>query len=240
MRLPPPKLPPATNLVFAFQGPRVPEGTYTYKVIKGKESYEGRVDLVPDPRSPHSAEDRQLQQKTALDLYYMLGDLTYLIDALIDVRDQSTAKAEELGGKGSLAQRLEDYADEAEKLRTSLVSTAETGWISGDEKLREKLGNLFGDVVGFDGRPTESQLDRTRVLAGQLETAQKAFAGVTSVESLSPINKQLEAKGLEPIAVMSREAWEAAQEPGAAAGGQSARQLTQELQSRLWLPLGSL
>jgi len=38
MRLPPPKLPPATNLVFVFQGPRVPEGTYTFKVIKGKET----------------------------------------------------------------------------------------------------------------------------------------------------------------------------------------------------------
>jgi len=34
----------------------------------------------------------------------------------------------------------------------------EGGWISGQEKLRERLGTLYGDVSGYDGRPTDSQL----------------------------------------------------------------------------------
>ena len=199
MRLPAPKLPPATNLVFAFQGPRVPEGTYTYKVIKGKETFEGEVDLVPDPSSPHSAEDRMLQQETALELYYMLGDLTYLVDSLIEIRDQADARVEALDGKGGLANRLEAYSKSVEDLRGSLVSTAETGWISGDEKLREKLGNLFGGVVNYDGRPTQSQLDRTRVLAGQLQPAQASFVSLTTGSELTQLNNQLEGKSLEPI-----------------------------------------
>ena len=239
MRLPAPKLPPATNLVFAFQGPRVPEGTYNYKVIKGKETFEGTVNLVPDPRSPHSAEDRKLQQETALELYYMLADLTYLVDSLIEIRDQSKTRAEDLGGKGGLAGRLEGFADEADNLRGSLVSTADTGWISGDEKLREKMGNLFGGVVGYDGRPTQSQLDRTVVLRGQLEAGQEAFAALTTGRELNQLNSQLQGKGLESLTVLSREAWDEEQDKsGSGAATASAKELDKELSSRTWLPIG--
>ena len=49
-----PKVPPAAGLVenqFAFFGPQVQEGTYTVKLIKGKETYTTKIKLVPDPRS---------------------------------------------------------------------------------------------------------------------------------------------------------------------------------------------
>ena len=169
----------------------------------------------------------------------MLGDLTYLVDSLIAVRDQANARVEELDGKGSLAGRLEEFADGAEELRGSIVSTADTGWISGDEKLREKLGNLFGGVVNYDGRPTQSQLDRTQVLAGQLESAQSSFSSLTASRDLTQLNSQLEGKSLEPITVISREEWDAEQEKkGGGASGVSAKKLSQEMAHRVWWPLG--
>lgn len=239
MRLPPPKLPPATNLVFVFQGPRVPEGTYTYKLIKGKDAFEGTVNLVADPRSPHSAEDRKLQQETSLELYAALEGLTYVIDTLIDVRDQAKGRAEEAGGKGGLAKNLETYADELETFRGSLVSTAETGWISGDEKLREKMGNLFGGIVNYDGRPTQSQIDRKDVLIGQLTTAEARFGELTTSRELTSLNSQLEGKGLEAITVMSREEWEENQESsGASSSGVSTKRLAAIMSSRALMPLG--
>jgi photosystem II stability/assembly factor-like uncharacterized protein len=238
MRLPPPKLPPATNLVFAFYGPRVPEGEYTFKLIKGKDTYEGKVNLVPDPRSPHSAEDRKLQQETALELYRALEDLTYLIDTLIDVRDQAKARGEEAGGKGSLFNKLEAYRDDVEAFRGSLVSTAESGWISGDEKLREKMGNLFGGIVGYDGRPTQSQLDRKDVLIKQLRTAEARFEELTTGRELSSLNSQLQGRSLETIGVMSREEWEESQESSGSSSGVSAKRLAGILSSRALMPLG--
>ncbi len=69
MRLDLPKMPPATVLAFVFQGPRVPEGKYTYRITKGKETFEGEIELVPDPRGDFTAEDRRIQQTTALALY---------------------------------------------------------------------------------------------------------------------------------------------------------------------------
>jgi hypothetical protein len=148
-------VPPATALVPAFQGPRVPEGTYTVRLTKGKEVLEGQVTLVPDPRNPHPREDRLLQQETALEIYRMLGELTYLADSVTDLRDQARDRAAGLQGKNRA--ELEAFADSLETLHQKLVVT-EGGWISGKEELRERLGGLYGAVVGYEGRPSESQM----------------------------------------------------------------------------------
>jgi photosystem II stability/assembly factor-like uncharacterized protein len=211
MRLPPPKVPPASSLTMAFVGPRAAEGTYTVKLIKGKETYEGTVTLVADARSPHSPEDRALQQKTAMRLYGDLERLTYTADTLTDVRDQARARAEKLGSQGSLARRLNSLADEVEKLRTTVVSTAEGGWLSGDEQLREKLASLYGSVTQYEGRPTDSQLERADALEGDLQQARGKLDAVTARE-LPGVNAALGKKHLEPITVASFEEWKAKQE----------------------------
>ena len=41
MRLAPPRLPPATSMQLGVVGPRVPEGSYTYKLVKGNDTFEG-------------------------------------------------------------------------------------------------------------------------------------------------------------------------------------------------------
>ncbi len=239
MRLKPPKLPPATALAPAFIGPSVPEGTYTYKVVKGKDSFEGQVKLVPDPRSTHSAEDRALQQKLGLDLYDRLADLTYTVDAVTDLRDQARARAEELGEGSRNARRFEEFGDRLEEFRGSLVSTSDAGWLSGDEKLREKLANVYGAVTGYDGRPTQSQLDRTEVLKAQLAKAQSDFRAMSSGREFDALNAQLSRRDLDPLAVMSREAWEERQEEGGATTTTlSVKQLKGLLASASLLPLG--
>ena len=209
MRLPAPKVPPATNLVPAFEGPRVPEGAYTFKLVKGKETLEGQVELVADPRTPHSAEDRKLQQETALDLYKMLERMTYLVDALVDLRDQARARADAVDSK-RLGERLDAYADKLESFRGTLVSTSEAGWLSGDEQLRENLGNLYGSVNGYTGRPTQSQLDRLEVLRGQLDAAFTAFESLAAERD--ELARPLERAGAEPLVLLTREAWEAREE----------------------------
>jgi|CXWL01.1.fsa_nt_gi photosystem II stability/assembly factor-like uncharacterized protein len=220
MRLPPPKLPPATNLVGAFQGPRVLEGSYKIKLIKGKESLEGTVRVVNDPRSKHSAQDRRLQQTTALDLYKKLERLTYLVDAATDARDQARERVAKMGERDKLRKAAEVWATELENLRTSLVSTNEAGWLSGDEKLREELGNLFGLVEGFTGRPSKTQLDQAAELSRQLETAYGKFGTVTA--KLPELNAELAKKGAKPVEVMTEAAWQERQKKG---GGKTAARL---------------
>ncbi len=206
MRMPAPKVPAASALVPVFEGPRVPEGTYTYKIVKGRNSYEGEVSLVPDPRSPHSPEDRQLQQRTALQIYDMLERLTYVVEAVVDLRDQARQHADSVGG--GTARRLNDYADELEDFRVSVVSTGEPGLFSTDEQLREKLGALFGAVNGYAGRPTDSELARMENLGAELDGAEARFGDLTGEERLSDLNSRLEREGMETLQFMTPEEWE--------------------------------
>ncbi|NOZ94708.1 MAG: glycosyl hydrolase [Acidobacteria bacterium] len=217
MRLPPPKVPPATSLVPAMRGPRILEGTYKVKLIKGKRNVEGTVKLVADPRSPHSAEDRAVQQKTALDLYHDLGRLTYLIDAISDARDQAAARSGTARPK-RLRRRLNTARDHLENLRRELVATKK-GAITGEEKLREKLGELYGAVNRYDGRPTKSQLQRKTILEGQLETAERRFETFAGGE-LSALSASLKKAGLEPITVLSQETWNKRQEARGGGGAE--------------------
>ena len=167
--MPAPKVPPATALVPAFQGPRVPEGTYTVRLVKGTDVLEGVVTLVPDPRNPHPAEDRLLQQRTALDIYDSLGDLTFLADSVTNLRDQANERLADLGEKG--LRLVQSYASSLDELHGTLVVADEGGWISGKEQLRERLGNLYGAVTSYEGRPSASQLQRKEQLQAELAAA---------------------------------------------------------------------
>jgi hypothetical protein len=203
MRLKAPKVPPATNLVpqaFSFLGPRVPAGAYTVKLIRGKETLEQKLTLVADPRGNHSAADRALQQETAHRLYAMAGTLTDLVDDIADARDQAQSRAAALPAGDALGKKLQALMGQLETLRGTLVATREGGRHTGEEQLREKLVYLYGSVNGYDGRPTNNQLDYVKVLDGELKAARARFVGITTKE-LVTVNGTLASRKLEPIKV---------------------------------------
>jgi hypothetical protein len=213
-RLKGPKVPPASNLVpqsFAFVGPLLPEGTYTVKLVRDKDTLSSQVELVADPRSTHSAEERANQREVAHRLYQDLEHLTYVVEAITDTRDQARARAEKLGKSDALAKKLTAQADRLEALRTSMVAVREGGAIAGDEKLREKLGLLYGGVNGYEGRPTNSQLRYADVLEGELNAAQGKFESLTGAD-LQALNKSLAGKKLDPVKPMTREEWQKKQD----------------------------
>lgn len=210
MRGKPPRVPPAASLVpssFVFFGPQVPEGTYTVKLIKGKQSLEGTIELVMDSRADYSREDMAVQDETVMKLYGMLGRLTYVVDALVDVQAQAKDRAAKFDENHELSASLKRLADDLEALRKTLVATRKGGFLAGEEQLREKLGALYGTVNGYEGRPTDSQLRYTRVLEKQLEQAQARLESLLA-EQLNKLNAQLQAQTLEPITRMTKQEWE--------------------------------
>jgi len=206
-RAKPPKVPPAAGLVenqFAFLGPQVQEGTYTVKMIKGKETYTTTIALVPDPRTKSTAADRALQHETVMQLYDMLGQLTYVVDATVNLRDQARQRAASAADAQTKAQ-LQKLADGLEEFRSSLVSTKEGGMITGEHKLRENMGELYGSVNGYSGRPTQSQIERATVIQKQLDDSVAKFRSLTG--QVTQLNSQLQNAKLAPLTVMSQEEW---------------------------------
>ena len=79
--------------------------------------------------------------------------------------------------------------------------------ITGEHKLRENLGELYGGVNGYFGKPTQSQIERTAVLKTQLDAAAAKFNGVAS-KDVVVINAALTKDKLQPVVVLTREDWE--------------------------------
>ncbi len=214
MRMKAPKVPPAAGLVpnfFSFVGPRVPQGTYTVKLIKGKETYTTEIKVIPDPRSKHSKEDRALQYETVMKLYDMLGRLTYVVDNVVDVRDQARDRSAKLAAGSAIQKQVQQFADSLEQIRSRLVATREGGGITGEEKIREQLGSLYGSVNGYDGRPTQSQQDRMVALGKEVDLVVADFNSATQ-KTLPSLNQSLEQNKLQPIKVLTKEEWEKKQE----------------------------
>lgn len=220
MRLKGPKLPPAANLVpnfFAFVGPRAASGTYTAKLTKNKDTFTSTFTLTPDPRATHSAEDRALQVKLVNRLYGRLGDLTYTVEGIQAVRDSAKARAKSLG-KDALATKLTAFAGELEALRGRLVAAKDGGRLTGEEQLREQLGDLYGKVNGYDGRPTNGQIALADVLEGELKKGAAEFDALVA-KSLPALNAGLAAKKLPVLARESREAYDKRAEESARGTG---------------------
>ena len=77
--------------------------------------------------------------------------------------------------------------------------------ISGEEKLREELGMLYGNVNGYNGRPTQSQLNRMTALSKDLDAAWAKFNGVSKEMGL--LNAEFAKRKLEAIKPMTEEVW---------------------------------
>jgi photosystem II stability/assembly factor-like uncharacterized protein len=203
MRSKPPRMAPGVGLIpnlAALSGPRVLEGTYTVRLVRGSETLESRVDLVPDPRSPHSPADRAAAREAAITLYGLVERLASLVVSLDSVRNQARARAATLKPGDDLGKRLEAFAGALDDQRSLLVSMKQGEGISADEKLREELGALYGNVNGYEGRPTASQLNRMAVLGQQLDEASARFDRVVGAD-LRRLNEALTARGMEGIAV---------------------------------------
>jgi photosystem II stability/assembly factor-like uncharacterized protein len=213
MRLKPPRVPPAASALFgAAIGPRVLPGSYTVKMTKGDQVYTTKLDVVMDPRAKHTLEDRRAQFELVNRLSQMLNHMSWAVDAIIAVRDQANQRAAKLPKGNELGGQLTSLAQAADAIRSKIVATKEGGMITGEERLREYLGGLYGDVNGNDGRPTASQVTRADVLNRELEDVVREFNQLAG-QRIPPINRRLSGQSLEPIIVISEQEWQKQSEP---------------------------
>ncbi len=207
MRLKAPNVPPAASAAFgAAQGPKVLPGTYTVRMTKGDQVYTTPLQVVMDPRAPYTIKDRKAQFDLAMKLYDQLDHMSWAVDNIVAVRDGATQRASQLPENDPLRKQLADLAASSDQVRAKIVATKEGGAITGEERLREFLTQVYGDVVSYDGRPTASEAARTEVLARELEDVIKEFQGLTAAQ-LPGINRDLQQKKIGAIEVIPEAEW---------------------------------
>jgi photosystem II stability/assembly factor-like uncharacterized protein len=171
MHLKPPRVPPAAIAAFgAAIGPRVLPGVYTVRMTRGDKVYNTQLAVTLDPRAKFTVEDRRQQFELVNRLGAMLNRMSDAVDAIIAARDKA------------IRDKQSDKAASLEKIRTKIVATKEGGAITGEERLREFLAGLYGDVNGYEGRPTDSQVARTDALGHELEDVIKEFTALTGTK----------------------------------------------------------
>ena len=208
MRVAPPRVPPAATLAFgATAGPRVVPGAYTLKLTKGKQTFTSSLTVAPDARAPYTAADRAFQFETAMRLHGMLGEMTFLVDRINQLRRDLAERAGRLPEKDSTRARLGKIATDADEIRKKIVATREGGAITGEERLRERMADLYGAVLSYEGRPADYQVAAVDVLARELKDVTgelDAFAA----KALPELDRLTTQRKLPALALLTREAWE--------------------------------
>ncbi len=226
MRLKAPVVPPAASALFgATQGPRVLPGTYTIKMTKGDQVYAEKLNVVLDPRAKYTVEDRKAQFDLVMKLDAMLGHMSYAVSAIQGVHAAAAARSAKLAEKDPLRVRLQQFSAALDTLRSKIVATKEGGAITGEERIREHLGSLYGDVNVYEGRPTDYQVARAESLGHELEDVIEDFRKLMDAE-LPAINAALQKKKLDPISVLSEADWAKQQDASSAkSGGAEVREM---------------
>jgi len=210
MRLKAPHVPPAATAAFeAAQGPRVLPGTYTVKMTRGTETYSTQLVVGLDPRAKFTAEDRKLEFDAAMRVYNLLGDMSFDVERINGLHDALMDRATKLKGDAIFGKRLQELAQKTEEMRKKIVATKEGGAVTGEERIREKSTQLYGDILNYEGRPADYQVARIDSLKKELEDVTAEFDAFLAKE-LSAVNKSLAQKKLETVRPVDRKAWDSA------------------------------
>jgi hypothetical protein len=88
-------------------------------------------------------------------------------------------------------------------LHSKVVSTKE-GKITGEEKLREKIGFIYGSIMSYLGRPTDSQVSGLELLSKEADSFKTQLNGLMTGE-LVKVNQELVKLKKNEITVISKE-----------------------------------
>ena len=130
-------------------------------MTKDKNVYTTPLQVLPDPRATHSAADRKAQFDLAMKLYEHARRHDLRRRRINGVRlalDERAAKLPQT----TLRKRLHARVGAGRRLRKKIVATKEGGMITGEERLRENLADLYGNVIFYEGRPSRAEFARTR------------------------------------------------------------------------------
>jgi hypothetical protein len=154
-----------------FIAPMVLPGNYTVKLKVGDKEYSNPITLVHDESNKtFTTTDRQLQFTTAMQLYNLHEQLAKTVD---DINDKQKMLKEniEKTKNAKLKKLLQDYNNKLEELRGTLLATKQKSIFADEERLREKITDVYSAVVGQESAPGNLQQQRVQNLQQDVNKA---------------------------------------------------------------------
>ncbi len=163
-----------------FIAPMVLPGKYTVKLKAGSKELSSSVVMQHDDKNPNfSKEDRQLQYKTAMDIYRLHESLAKVVDD-ISGRQKQLKKYMDSTSNKKLKLTLQEYYDQLEALRANCLATKMKSVFADEERIRERITDLYMAVAMQESAPSNLQLQRVGVLKGEVDGAAQSNEAIVA------------------------------------------------------------
>ncbi len=209
MRGKPPRVATGVKVdVSGFISPLVSEGLYYARITVNGETVENKFEVAYHPVTPHPAPDREIKIKATSEAFAMQEELAYLSDKLREVKDNVSNRANNNSNLKAVVKQSDALVKKIDEVLALMAASIEGTNITGEEKLREKIGMLYYAIAGYDGRPTDSQLDGLKAMRKELD---EVTAKVNSLltNDIAKFNELLSKNKIDQITFMTREEWDA-------------------------------
>ena len=202
IRMKPPKVPVSPQIEGSSMiGPNYPAGEYTVKLYKGSQVYDTKIRLLFDPASTHPVADQEVRQNALMQAYHTLETLAWLDRQAITVRNAAKDRSKDV--PKSLARKLHETELLMDSLHLKMVVVTE-GKVVNEERLREKIGFLYGSIMNYKGKPTDSQLNGLASLVKEVDQINTVISAFREKE-LPLLNAALVKSGKKEITLISKE-----------------------------------
>ena len=131
-------------------------GKYLVKLQKGDKEYTDTLTLIADANTIHTDNDRKLGFETTMKLFNLSEQLAYKVYQLDVMTDSSVNYLKKVP---KLKKEIDPIISGLDALKKTLVQTTGDNYIKTPEpQLKEKLGSLYSQVAGYNGKPSAAQL----------------------------------------------------------------------------------
>lgn len=136
----------------------------------GNEVYENDFDVKAYNDGDFTQDDRKKQFETSMKLFKQLEDLGK-VNNKIDKASQEIAKVME---NKTISKKLKDqlkaYKDSLDAVRAFIIPTKTTSIFADEERLRERISEVYSSVLSYEGTPNATIYNKIEVLEKEITT----------------------------------------------------------------------
>jgi photosystem II stability/assembly factor-like uncharacterized protein len=197
----PPLVPPAASLAgSSTSGERVVPGNYTVRLTKAGQVTTAPLTITLDKRATFTLADRQAQFAASERVKGLFARMSKVVAQLNGVRAQAGTIAANASAPADLKAAAQQLSDKADTLRKEIVATKEGGAITGEERLREHVDQIYGAINAVEDRPTPYQMARIEALERELREVE-AQAAAFEANDVTAFNTRLKAANMPPLTI---------------------------------------
>jgi hypothetical protein len=148
-------------------------GTYTVKLkIKDKE-YLSKINCIHDKDNPDlSLDDRRLVHEKAMQLQGLYNKVNMHIDSIMHL--QAALKSDSVAFNKNKAAK--QFYDDLQKIKGELTATKKSSIFADEERLRERVSELYGTFCQMESKPNSTQLLAIDVLHSDFKVQEDKFS----------------------------------------------------------------